>query len=69
MRTLHEAIIEIVDNVGNITPAQIAWILNQSNLYVKHDNSEIQANQIYTRISQYPNLLYVRDGKVFKRFR
>ena len=56
---LHEAITEVISKVGNITPKQMCWILNNSKLYEKRNSSEIKVEQIYARINKYPNLLYI----------
>ncbi len=63
---LHEAITEVISKVGNITPKQMCWILNNSKLYEKRDSSEIKVEQIYARINKYPNLLYIDKNKLIK---
>ena len=63
---LHEAIAEVTNKIGNLTPKQMCWILNNSKLYEKRDSSEVKVSQIYARINKYPNLFYLDNGKVIR---
>ena len=61
--TLQEAIKFVVEKLGPTKPKQVAWVINNSNLYQKRDLSEVQTSQIYARISKYPDLLYINEEK------
>ena len=67
MKTLHEAIIQVIDRIGNLPPKDVADYINTCNLYKKRDLSAVKANQIRARIRQYSHLLKIENGLVYKR--
>ena len=64
--TLHEAMSRVVDKLGTVTVPQMAWVLNNSRLYTKKDNSEIKPCQIHARVSKYPELFKIENNCVVK---
>ena len=67
MHTLHEAILQTIDTIGNLSSKDIADYINKYNLYQKRDLSAVKANQIRARIRQYSHLLKIENGLVYKR--
>ena len=60
MKTLHEAMLIMLNETNGIPIAKLA-------LYLKRDGSELKPNQIRARVHQYPHLFYIDDGKVYKK--
>lgn len=61
--TLHEAMKTTISKLGSMKAKQLAWIINNSNLYQKKDLSELKTSQIYARINKYPDMFYVNEEK------
>lgn len=64
--TLHEAIIQTIDTIGNLSPKDIADYINKTKLYQKKNLSNVTPNQIRARIRQYSHLLKLENGLVYK---
>lgn len=67
MKTLHEAMLIMLNETNGIPIAKLAFGISSLGLYLKRDGSELKSNQIKARVHQYPHLFYIEDGKVYKK--
>jgi len=59
---LHEAMVKLLNQTGkSMTTKEIAKELNVNKWYVKKDDSQISAFQIYRRANRHPELFYCED--------
>ena len=55
--TLHEAIEQVLKEVGHPLPAkEIAYLINKSNLYIRKDMLPVPSGQIHARIRHYTRM-------------
>lgn len=65
-KTLHEAMSDIIRKLGPMRAKQLAWIINNSKVYIKKDSSELKTSQIYARVNKYPDMFEISEDKLVK---
>jgi len=66
MMTLHEAIEQVLkEHSRPMTARELADEINRRKLYIKKNESLIEAAQIHARVNKRPQLFDKKDGLIF----
>ncbi len=63
--TLHEAIIKVLNQIGQSAPSeQIANLVNQQKIYHRKDGNPVSSSQVSARINNYLGIFYKEGSKI-----
>ena len=62
--TLHEAMVQVLEKRGSLSPTELAREINRLRLYTRGDGQPVPSSQISARANRYSNLFVRKAGRI-----